>query len=238
MRNYRGQREAAWKVHVVERVDSETREPRLDLLVGDLGFLDTWTASPEFTFLLVVAGITCTAAGLAGHAIAWSIPGGALLLTGAGLLLARTGVSGGSAALLVVALLCVFLEVFELTGFGIHAAAAATSLLLAGLAITGPPEIHPALAVPTSVGLGMGVFIAAFTSWRRRRERPFDTTPRLTGRGAVVMTDSTSAPVAVVAGEIWQLEATHSKLEDGQFVRVVHALDGKLLVRPAPPPRP
>jgi len=221
----------------MERGRSDTHELRLDLLGRDPTFLESWNALPEVTFLLVIAGITCTAVGLAGHAVAWSMPVGVTLLTGAGFLLAKTGISGASAGLLALACLCVVLEVFALTGFGLHAAGAAASLLLAGLALSGAPEVHPALAVPASLGLGLGVFTAAYTSWRRRRELPFDTTPRLAGRGAIVMTDSTSTPVAVVAGEIWELEALDTRLEDGQFVRVVQGLDDGLLVRVAPRPR-
>lgn len=136
--------------------------------------------------------------------------------------------------LIALAGLCVVLEL--VTGFRLHAAGAATSLVLAGLALSGAPDVHPALAVPASLALGIGVFAAAVTSWRLRRERPFDTTPRMVGRGAVVLTDSGPVLLAVVAGEVWALEGQQEELRAGQFVRVVQVRNETLVVRPARPP--
>jgi membrane-bound ClpP family serine protease len=219
---------------VHERADSKVSG--LELFSADTAAVDVWYVLPELAFILVVAGMTCTAAGLAGHAVAWSLPAGVALLAGAGVLLAQVGASSPSMGLIAVAAICVGLEL--LTGFGLHAAGAATSLLLAGLALSGSPDVHPVLAVPASLALGVGVFAAAFTSWRRRRERPFDTTPRMIGRGAIVLTDARSAPRAVVAGELWPLDSWHDDLKDGQFVRVVQVRNGRLVVRAARPPTP
>lgn len=222
----------------MQRVHEEARTAGFDVLGVDAASIDPWCVLPEFAFLLVVAGMTCTAAGLAGHAVTWSLPGGLAMLVGAGVLLAEIGASGVSVALLAVACLCVALELFALTGYGLYAAGSTMSLLLAGLALSGAPDVHPALAVPGSAAVGLGVFGAALTSWRRRRELPFDTTPGLVGRGAVVLAHPRSVPQAVVAGELWELDAAGTELTDGQFVRVLQVRDDSLVVRTARPPSP
>jgi membrane protein implicated in regulation of membrane protease activity len=143
--------------------------------------------------------------------------------------------------LFALAGLCVGLELFALTGFGIHAAGAAVSALLAGLSVSGPPELHPVLAAPAAVAFGVGTFAAALTSWRRRRDLPFDTTPRLVGRGAILLAhphpESQSEPVAVVGGQVWRISAVGAELPDGQFVRVVGVRDDRLVVRAVPATR-
>lgn len=196
----------------------------------------TWEIAPELAFMLLLGGGACLALGMTAHAVRWTVPAGMVLLAAGVFFLSAVEASGRAAVLLALGGLCVGLELFALVGFGLYAAGAATCVLLAGLSVSGSPEVHPALAVPASVGFGVATMVAALTSWRRRRDHPFDTTPRLVGRGAVVLagTGSGTDPVAVVGGQVWRLEAALAggpELGEGQFIRVVQARKDRLVVR-------
>jgi membrane-bound ClpP family serine protease len=219
----------------MQRVPDDAQSATFEVLTVDAASLEPWYATPELAFLLLAAGITCTAAGLAGHAVGWSLSGGVALLAGGGVVLAEIGASSVSVTLLVISGLCVALELFALTGYGLYAVGSTASLLLAGLALSGSPEAHPALVLPGSAVVGTCVFGAALTSWRRRRGMPFDATPRLAGRQTVVLAPSPSVPLGVVAGELWELEGSGTELTAGQCVRVVEVRNDRLVVRAARP---
>jgi membrane-bound ClpP family serine protease len=190
-------------------------------------------AAAEIAFVLVVAGLMCLALRLSGHGTAWTLPIAALLLALGVALLALLPVGPGGAMMLALAAAAVVFELL-VPGFGVHALAAGISTLLAGLYLTGaPPAVHPGLVVPVAVLVAVGAFLAGRHSWRFRRDRPFDASGGLVGRGAVVLTAGGAEAYGVVSGQLWRLRAEHGALHEGGAVRVIEVHDDWLLVRPA-----
>ncbi len=193
-----------------------------------------FAAAAEITFVLVMAGLMCLALRLAGHGSSWVLPVGVLLLGVGVALLAVLPPHPGGAMMLAFAAASLAFETLA-PGFGVHALSAGVSTLFAGLYLTGaPPGVHPGLVVPVAAIVGVGAFAAGRRSWRFRRDRPFDASGELVGRGAVVLGTAEDGFVAygVVSGQLWQLRARHGLLREGSAVRVVEVSEDWLLVRP------
>ncbi len=196
-----------------------------------------FAAAAEITFVLVMAGLMCLALQLAGHATPWSLPVGVLLLGVGVALLVVLPLHPGGAMMLAFAAGSLAFEALA-PGFGVHALSAGVSTLFAGLYLTGaPPGVHPGLVVPVAAVVGVGAFVAGRRSWRFRRDRPFDGSGELVGRGAVVLSVDGSAEdgmvaYGVVSGQLWRLRTRHGVLQEGSAARVVEVSEDWLLVRP------
>lgn len=188
-------------------------------------------ALPEVALVLLVSGITCVLARIAN----WSSWG--TLLVGVGLLAGGCVVIGLArptlAALIMFGLagIAVSLEVLAYAGRGLYAGTAAVCILVAGLELSGwPGGARAGLIVAIGCAAGVVTLVASSRSWRRTRDLPFDRSRGLLGRRAIVLRDGSSAPQAVVYGELWPLRTEGGELHDGQRVRVAGVHGGTLIV--------
>jgi membrane-bound ClpP family serine protease len=206
------------------------REPQAAITTLDM------IAVPEVTYVLVAAGLLCIVVRLATPALGWSgvAAGSTLLLIGsAGLLTLPVRAVGLLMLSFAAASLC--MEVLAFPGFGLHAVGGALSLVLTGVYLTeDPPGVHPVLVVPVAVAVAAITYLAGRRSWRCIRDRPLDPSPKLVGRGTVVLAGAGSIGLGVVSGQLWDLRTKEGDLRAGQTVRVTEAADGWLVVQDAP----
>lgn len=205
------------------------REPQAANTILDI------LAVPEVTYLLVVAGVLCIVVRLAAPALGWSaVAAGTTLLAIGSTGLFSLPVSAAGLLMLSFAAASLCMEVAS-PGFGLHAAGGAVSLVLAGIYLTADrPGVHPVLVVPVAVAVAAITYFAGRRSWRCIRDRPFEASPKLVGRGTVVLTATGSTGRGVVSGGLWDLRTEGGHLRAGQTVRVTEAAEGWLLVEDAP----
>jgi membrane-bound ClpP family serine protease len=193
-------------------------------------------AVPEIAYLLLAAGLLCLIVRLADPDLGWfsgAVGSALLLLAGAGLLAMPVRPAGVLMLTFAATSLC--MEVLVLPGFGLYAAGAAFSLVLAGAFLgPDPTSVDPAVMVPIAGTVTVVTYWAGRRSWRYVRDRPFDPSPRLVGRGTMVLTASGRDGFGVVSGHLWALHAESGDLQPGQTVRVIEANVISLVVRPAP----
>lgn len=199
-------------------------------------FVPEWLAVPEIAFVLLASGLLCLTVRVATPALGW--PGAA-----AGMTLILLGIAGlaalpvavGGVLMLGFSAASLVMEVLHLPGFGLHAAGAAVSLILAGIYLTEPvPSAHPVLVAPIALTVGALSFLAGRRSWRYIRDRPLHPSSTLLGRGTVILSTTGESGLGVVAGQIWNLRAEHGDLEPGQTVRVTRVAGDDLIVKPTP----
>jgi membrane-bound ClpP family serine protease len=186
----------------------------------------------EAAFLLIAAGLICVVFWLAAPAI-WRIVAGLTLLTFGlvGIVALPVGAAGVLLLTFAAALLC--MEVLAYPGCGLHAFGGGISLLLAGSFLTGEwSGAHPAVVIPSAVGVAVAAYFAGRRSWRRIRNKPLDPFPKLVGRRTIVLSCTGSVGLGVIGGELWQLRAGKGALEQGQTVQIVEARDECLVVEP------
>ena len=140
-------------------------------------------AVPEIAYLLLAAGLLCLIVRLADPDLGWfsgAVGSALLLLAGAGLLAMPVRPAGVLMLTFAATSLC--MEVLVLPGFGLYAAGAAFSLVLAGAFLCPDPmSVHPAVVVAIAGTVTVVTYRAGRRSWRYVRDRPFNPSPR-TGR--------------------------------------------------------
>jgi membrane-bound ClpP family serine protease len=193
-------------------------------------------AVPEIAYVLLAAALLCLMMRLADPdlgRVSGAVGSTLLLLGGVGLLAMPIRPAGVLMLSFAAASLC--MEVLVLPGFGLYAAGAAFSLILAGVFMApSSVSVHPGVVVPVAGTVTVLTYRAGRRSWRCVRDRPFDPSPRLVGRGTIVLDATGRDGYGVVSGRLWALRAESGDLQPGQTVRVTEARETWLVVRQAP----
>lgn len=186
---------------------------------------------PEIAFLLFASGLLALNVWVAQPQLLLAGLLAPVLLAGGIVAAAAMPTSAAASYLLVLATGCFLLEVLTAPGMLLHAAGGTFALVLSGLCLREPwIGAHPGLVVPAAVVVGAGTYLAGRRSWRHARTDPFDPSPRLIGREAVVLTAELTSGHAVIAGAVWPISSS-SLLRPGETVNVIAEDGGRLVVR-------
>jgi membrane-bound ClpP family serine protease len=186
---------------------------------------------PEVAFLLLASGLLALNVWIAHPHLAVAAALAPVLLVGGIIATVSMPASAAAFYFLVLATGSFLLEVLSLPGMVLHASGGAFSLVLAGLCLQEPwIGAHPGVVLPAAALVGLGTYVAGRQSWRVARTDPFDSSPRLIGRKAVVLTAELNAGHAVIGGAVWPI-ASSNKLCPGDIVSVIGMEYGRLLVR-------
>lgn len=191
----------------------------------------------EVAYPLVAFGLLGVVVWLASPGAVWCCRGGVVALAAGVAGMAAGDISAGAVLFLLMAAGALVMEVLAFPGIGLHAAGGGVALLLAGLYWTQQPVgLYVAVIVAVAVAVAGLTYRAGRRSWRRTRDEPFDGSPELMGRRAVVLAARDSGGHGVVQGELWQLRARSGALREAQTVEVVDQTDDWLVVTPVADP--